>query len=111
MRRSIFLSPVAKIAVARALHDGLCARQLYVGIKTFGKREVLAADQQESKLRLAQLFVEFCVPTSSDIDLINILRLRADAVIEGVTFGERSERRRHVLSHVRRLFRLPPLLT
>ena len=44
MRRSIFLSPVAKIAVARALHDGLCARQLYVGTKTFGKREVLAAD-------------------------------------------------------------------
>src|SRR5215813_12090277 len=111
MRLSIFLSPVAKIAVARALHDGLCTRQLYVGTKTFGKCEVLAADQQESKLRLAQLFVELCVPTSSDIDLIDILRLRADAVIEGLTSGERSERRCHVLSHVRRLLRLPPLLT
>src|SRR5215831_18181100 len=80
----IFLSPVAKVAVACALHDGLRARQLYVGVKTFGKREVLTADQQESKLRLAQLLVEMCVPTSSDIDLIDVLRFRAYAVIEGV---------------------------
>src|SRR5262249_60581399 len=56
--------------------------------KTFGKCEVLAADQQESKLRLAQLFVELCVPTSSDIDLIDILRLRADAVIEGLNLWQ-----------------------
>ena len=73
MRLSIFLSPVAKIAVARALHDGLCARQPDVGAKTFGKREVLAAGQQESKLWLAQFFVELCIPTFSDIDLVDIL--------------------------------------
>src|SRR5215467_11500103 len=95
--------------MARALHDGLCTRQLYVGTEAFGECEVLAADQQESKLRLAQLFVELCIPASSDIDLIDILRLRADVVIEGVTSGERSERRCHVLSHVSRLLRLPPL--
>src|SRR5215472_15112632 len=92
--------------MARALHDGLCTRQLYVGTKTFGECEVLAADQQESKLRLAQLFVELCVPTSSDIDLVDIVRFRADAVIEGVTFGPRSERQCHVLCHVRANVRL-----
>ena len=109
MRLSVFLSPVAKIAVARALHDGLCERELYVGAKTLGEREVRAADQQESKLRLTQLPVELCVPASSDIDLIGILRLRADTVFNGVTFGERGKRQRHVLPHVRGFFRLPPL--
>jgi hypothetical protein len=34
------------------LHDGLSARELYVGAKSFGEREVRAADQQESQLRL-----------------------------------------------------------
>src|SRR5579864_8845907 len=29
-RRSVFLSPIAKIAMARAFHDGLSARELYV---------------------------------------------------------------------------------
>jgi hypothetical protein len=36
-----------KIAVARALHDGLSARELYVGAKTLGEREVQVADQQD----------------------------------------------------------------
>ena len=40
LRLSFFLPLVAKIAVAGALHDGLRARQLYVGAKPLGKREV-----------------------------------------------------------------------
>src|ERR1700730_8613720 len=95
-----FPPPVAKIAVASALHDGLRARELYVGAKTLGEREVRAADQQESKLGLTQLLVELCVPASSDIDLVGILRLRANAIVDGVTFSERGKRQRHVLSHV-----------
>ena len=106
---SVLLPPVAKIAVAGALHDGLCARELYVGAKTLGEGKVHAADQQESKLRLTQLLVELRVPASRDVDLIGILRLRADAVVDGVTSGERGKRRRHVLSHVPGFFRPPPL--
>jgi len=45
-------SPVAKVAVAGALHDGLRARELYVGTKSLGRSEVRTADQQESELRL-----------------------------------------------------------
>src|ERR1700694_2321822 len=96
--------------MAGALHDGLRAREPYVGAKPLGEREVQAADQQESKLRLTQLLVELCVPASSDIDLVGILRLRADPVVDGVTFGERGKRQRHVLSHVPGFFRPPPLL-
>jgi hypothetical protein len=95
--------------VARALHDGLCARELYVGAKTLGEGEVRAADQQESKLGLTQLLVELCVPASSDIDLIGILRLSADTVCNGITFGELGKRQRHVLSHVGGFIRPPPL--
>src|ERR1700676_1812070 len=109
MRLSVFLPPVAKIAVARALHDGLCERELYVGAKTLSEREVRAADQQESKLRLTQLLVELCVRASSAIDLIGILTLRADTVFNGVTFGERGKRQRHVPSQVGGFFRPPPL--
>src|SRR5262245_54826310 len=108
-RLSVLLPPVAKIAVARTLHDGLCARELYVWVKALGEREIQAADQQESKLRLTQLLVELCVPASRDFDVIGILRLRADARVDGVTFGERGERRRHVISHMLGLFRPPPL--
>ena len=72
-RLSIFLPPVAKIAVAGALHDGLCAREPHAGAKSLGKREVRAADKQESKLRLVQLLVELCVLASGDIDLVGIL--------------------------------------
>jgi hypothetical protein len=110
MRLSVFLPLVAKIAMAGALHDGLRARELYVRAKTLGEREVRAADQQESKLRFTQLLVELCVPASSDIDLIGILRLGADTVVEGATFGERGKRQRHALSHVLGFFRPPPLL-
>src|SRR5262249_26458229 len=100
---------IAKIAVARALHDGLSARELYVGAKAFCEREVRAADQQESKLRFAELLVELRVSTSSDIDLIGIWRLRADRVVDGVAFGERGKRHPHFLSDVRGRFRPPPL--
>src|SRR5262245_50027519 len=99
-RPSGFLPPVAEIVVARALHAGLCAREPYVGAKAIGEREVRAANQQEAKLRLTQLLVKLCVPTSSDIDLIGISRLRAHHVVDGVAFGERGKRRRHVVSDV-----------
>src|SRR2546427_10783535 len=97
--------------MARALHDGLCARELDVGAQTLGEREVRAANQQESQLRLTQLLVELCVPTSSEIDLKGIFRLRTDTVLESVTFGERGNRHRPILSHVPRLVRSPPLFT
>ena len=83
-RPSVLLPPVAKITVAGALHDGLREPELYVWAETLSEREVSATDQQESQFRLAQLLVEFCVPASSDVDLISILRLCADAVVEGI---------------------------
>src|SRR5690242_16727269 len=54
-------SPVSKVAMARALHDGLRARELYVGAKSLRHREVGRADQQEAELRLAQRLVELGV--------------------------------------------------
>ena len=108
-RLSIFLSPVAKITVASTLHDGLSAREPYVGVKTLREGEVHAADHQESKLRLTQLLVELRIPASGDINRIGILRLPTDAVVEGVAFGERGKRLCHVLSNVRGFFRPPPL--
>src|SRR5262245_7911411 len=108
-RRSVSLPPVAKITVACALHNGLSARELDVRAKTLGKREVGAADQQESKLWLTQLLVELCVAASRDIDLIGILRLRADSVVDGVSLGEGGKRQRHVLPDMLGCFRTPPL--
>src|SRR5262247_2732051 len=107
---SLGLPQVAKSAVARALHDGLGARQLHVRTKAFGERQVHAAHQQESKLWLAQLFVELGVATARDIDLIGILRLRANIVVDGVTFREGGKCRRHVVSHVLGVSCRPPLL-
>jgi len=91
------------------LHDGLCACELYVRAKPLGEREVQAADKQESKLRLTQLLKELCVQASGDIDLIGILRLRANTVVDGFTFGERGKRQRHILAHVPGFSRPPPL--
>src|SRR5262249_6427509 len=110
VRLSVFLSPVAKITVARPLHDGLRAHELYVGAKTLSERVVRAADQQETKLRLTQLLVELSVPASGDIHVIGILRLCADVVVDGITFGECGKRRCHVFSEMSGLCRAPPLL-
>jgi hypothetical protein len=55
---------------AGALHDGLRARELYVGTKSLGRSEVRTADQQESELRLTQLLVELSVPTSRKMPVI-----------------------------------------
>ena len=59
---------VPKVAVAGALHDGLCERELYVRTKSLGRKEVRTADQQESELRLTQFLVELSVPASRNID-------------------------------------------
>src|SRR5262249_19665783 len=66
-------SLVPKVTVASALHDGLRARELYVGTQSLGHCEVRAADRQESELRLTQLLVELSVPASRNIDLEGIL--------------------------------------
>src|SRR5262249_10409849 len=102
-------SLVPKVTVASALHDGLRARELYVGIKPIGHGEVRAADQQESELRLAQLLVELSVPASRNIDLEGILRLLAHSIIERVLAGECCERRRHDLPEVLLILRPPEL--
>ncbi len=54
--RSLSLSraPVAKVAMARALHDGLRAGELDVRAKSLGHVIVGAADQQESEFGLAR---------------------------------------------------------
>src|SRR6266403_1365661 len=69
--RSIRLSQslVPKVAVAGTLHDGLRARELYVGTKSLGHREVRTADQQESELRLTKLLVELSVSASRNVEL------------------------------------------
>jgi hypothetical protein len=64
---------VPKVAVAGTLHDGLRARELYVGSKSLSRSEVRTADQQESELQLTQLLVELSVPTSRNVDLESIL--------------------------------------
>ena len=60
---------VPKVAVAGALHDGLCERELYVRTKSLGRKEVRTADQQESELRLTQFLVELSVPASRNISI------------------------------------------
>src|SRR5579864_7332479 len=88
LRGSVLLqSMIAKIAMAGALHDGLCARELDVGIKSLGRVEVRAADQQEAKLGLTEFLVEFGKFASRNIDLERILRLLDHTVIESVIAG------------------------
>jgi hypothetical protein len=55
------------------LHDGLCARELYVGLKALSHVEVQTANKQEPKLRLTQLLVEVRIPASRNIDLERIV--------------------------------------
>lgn len=66
-------SPVPEVAVAGALHDGLRARELDVGIKSLGRREVGTADQQEAKLRFTQFLVELSVATPRNVDREGVL--------------------------------------
>src|SRR5579864_9304418 len=96
--------------MARALHDGLSAREFYVGIEALREREVQAADQQESKLRFTQLLVELRVAAPGDIDLITVLRLRPDVVVDGFASGEGGERRSQVFADVPGSFCSPPPL-
>ena len=88
LKLSVFLTLVAKIAMARTLHNGLCARELYLGAKTLGERGVRAADQQESELARP---APCRTLRTSDC---------ADTVVDGVTFGERGKRQRQILPHV-----------
>src|SRR5260370_10310600 len=66
---------VAKVAVAGTLHDGLRARELYLGTESLGHRDVCATDQQESEFRLAQRLEELSVPASRNIELEGILSI------------------------------------
>src|SRR6516165_3444108 len=52
---------VPKVTVAGTLHDRLRAREPYVSTKSLSRREVRAADQEESEFRLAQFLVELSV--------------------------------------------------
>ena len=54
--------------MARTLHDRLRAREFDVGAKAFSRWKIRAADQEETELRLAQLFVEFRVAATCYID-------------------------------------------
>jgi GGDEF domain-containing protein len=96
--------------MAGTLHDGLGARELNVGAKSFDRREIRTADQQESELRFAQFLVEFGVAASHDIDLEGVLRLLDHAVIERVLAREGRERRCHDLPEIGLLLRTPELL-
>lgn len=59
--------------MAGALHDGLRARELYVGTESLGCGEVRIADQQESKLRLTEFLLELGIPASGNFDFEGIL--------------------------------------
>jgi hypothetical protein len=59
--------------VARTLHDGLRAREFYVGTKPLRHVEVRAADQQEAKVWLTQLLVELRVSASGNVDVKDIM--------------------------------------
>src|SRR4029078_8626968 len=99
MRRSRATSPalrVAEVAVGRALHDRLGAGEPEVRAVAFGHREVRAADEEATELRLAQLLVELRVAASRDVDLESIGRLLHDLVIEGAARGELCEPRSKV---------------
>src|SRR5262249_14416123 len=71
-----FLPLVAKITVARTLHDGLCARELYVGAKTLREQEASGHARKrrrrehpfrvEAPFRIAEAF---CVATVGCRDL------------------------------------------
>ena len=64
---------IAKVTVTGALHDRLGARKLDVRPEALGHCEVGTADQQKSKLRLAECLVELRVSTSPDLDVAVIL--------------------------------------
>ena len=96
--------------MAPPLHDGLGARELDVGIKSFGEEKVGTADQQETKLGLAQFLVKLGVPTPVDIDLERVRRLIEDAVVESVAASVSAERRCHDLPKILFSLRLPELL-
>src|SRR5262245_12203919 len=84
---SVLPSSVAKVAVACPLHDGPSAGELDLAAEPLREREVQAADQQETKLRLTQLLVELCIPASRDIDLVGISRLLPYAAVESAILG------------------------
>src|SRR6185437_13825203 len=78
----LLLAPVAEVAVGRALHDRLRARELGIATKSVGGREVGRADQEESELRLTQLLVEFGVAATRHFDAVAVFRLLNHLVIE-----------------------------
>jgi len=98
-RPTIALTPlyslVVKVAVLGTLHDGLGARELYLGIEARRHVEIRAAHEQKSKLRLTKLPVEFGVTASRNIDLKHIFRLFDHMIVEGFFSSERCERGCH----------------
>jgi hypothetical protein len=85
------LTPVSKIAVATALHDGLRARQFYVGTKTLRHPKIRAADQEEAEIWLAQLLIKLRVAAAGNIDIVSVMRLLAYAIVDGIATGELRE--------------------
>ena len=60
---------VVEVAASGALHDSLRARELDVGINSFGQRKVCTADQQEAKFGLSDLLEKCGVLASCDRNL------------------------------------------
>src|SRR5262249_22037458 len=94
------LSPITKVAMAGALHDGLRARERDGVAESLGERKIRAAYEEKTELRLAQRLVELRIAAARDIDREGILGLLADVVSERIAGGIGSERRRHRLSQV-----------
>ena len=69
--------------MATALHDGLRARQFYVGTKTLRHPKIRAADQEKAELRLAQLLIELRVAAGGNVDVEGVMRLLAHTVVDG----------------------------
>jgi hypothetical protein len=63
--------------VATALHDGLRARQFYVGTKTLRHPKIRAADQEEAEIWLAQLLTLAFVLRDAHVRMP--LRMRSSA--------------------------------
>src|SRR5690242_2664308 len=95
--------------MARALHDGLGARELDVAAKAFRGREVRGADQEESELGLAQRLVELGVAASLHVDRECVFGLLDDVVVQRAVASIGTERAAHELADIRLLPRLPEL--
>jgi hypothetical protein len=87
LKLSVFLSLVAKIAMARALHNGLCAREREIWIEAVDHSVVAIAMNEVAQFGETKLLIELRIPAARYVKVEPVVVCSKYLDIETATSG------------------------